>query len=380
MGQPPDSFYGSINVPIHMSSTFIMNDCDSPYFRYFYSRLGNPTRESLETWIASLESGKYGLATSSGLSAIMLITHLLTSGDHMLICDDVYGGTYTYFSKIATKKYGMEVSFIDMTDLDLLKSSIKDNTKMVLIETPTNPLLKWIDIKAVSEIWQERGLIFVVDNTFMSPYNQRPLELGADIVLHSATKYLGGHADVIMGAIVTNNKDFYDELYFLLYSIGSIPSPFDCYLVLRSLKTLSIRMKQIGDNGLQVAKYLQSHPMVEKVYYPFLETHKYYEVHKKQAKSGAGVISFVIKDGTAETSSAFLKSLKLISLAVSLGGVESLAECPALITHAKVPKEQREKIGIVDGLIRLSVGIEDVDDITSDIEQALDSLRSKSRE
>ena len=360
-----------------MSSTFVMNDWDSPYYKSFYSRFGNPTRESLETCIASLEGGKYGLTTSSGMSAIMLIAHLLDSGDHIILVDDIYGGTYTYFSNIASKKYGMESSFIDLTDLELLKRTIKDNTKMVLIETPTNPLLKWLDIKAISDIWKEKNLIFVVDNTFMSPYNQLPLEHGADIVMHSATKYLGGHADVIMGAIVTNNKDYYDQMNFLLGCIGSIPSPFDCYLVLRSLKTLSIRMKQIGENGLQVAKFLQSHPMVEEVYYPYLETHKYYEVHKKQAKSGAGVISFVIKNGTAETSSTFLKCLKIVALAVSLGGVESLAECPALITHAKVPREQREKIGVVDGLIRLSVGIEGVDDLIADLDQALNSINSE---
>lgn len=221
----------------------------------------------------------------------MIVTHLLKSGDHVLLGDDVYGGTGRYFRRIAVPTYGMEASFIDMTDIDFLRENIKENTKLIWAETPTNPLLKCFDIKAISEVCKEKNIILVVDNTFMTPYNQKPLDLGADIVIHSATKYLGGHSDLVMGAILTNNKEMYDKLFFLLYSIGSTPSPFDCYLVCRSLKTLSIRMEKIGENALSIAKYLEAHPMIEKVYYPFLESHSSYEIHKKQAKSGAGVIS-----------------------------------------------------------------------------------------
>ena len=294
-GQPPDPFFGSVNVPIHMSSTFIKPDWSNPFYKYDYGRMGNPTREALETCLASLENGKYALMTSSGMSAVMLITHLLDAGDHIIAGDDLYGGTVTYFNKIVSKTYGIETTYVDMSDPDLLRESIQDNTKIVFIETPTNPLLKWFDINAISEICKEHNLIFVVDNTFMSPYNQKPLDLGADIVMHSATKYLAGHSDVIMGALITSNKDIYDRLYFLLYALGPIPSPFDCYLVLRSCKTLSVRMKQIGENAMAVAKHLESHPKVEKVYYPGLKSHKDYEVHKKQAKTGAGVIKNQIK-------------------------------------------------------------------------------------
>lgn len=304
----------------------------------------------------------------------MIVTHLLKSGDHVLLGDDVYGGTGRYFRRIAVPTYGMEASFIDMTDIDFLRENIKENTKLIWAETPTNPLLKCFDIKAISEVCKEKNIILVVDNTFMTPYNQKPLDLGADIVIHSATKYLGGHSDLVMGAILTNNKEMYDKLFFLLYSIGSTPSPFDCYLVCRSLKTLSIRMEKIGQNALSIAKYLEAHPMIEKVYYPFLESHSSYEIHKKQAKSGAGVISFVIKEGTEETSRKFLKKLKIFILAESLGGVESLAECPALMTHASVPKEHRDAIGIVDGMIRIAVGIEDLEDLKGDLEQALSSM------
>ena len=226
-GQPPDPFYGSLNVPIHLTSTYAQRDCADPFYKFDYGRGGNPTREALESWLASLENGKYGLATSSGVSSIMLVIHLLKSGDHVIVAEDLYGGTTNYLNKYAVGTYAMEVSYIDMSDHNLLKESIKSNTKLVWIESPTNPLLKWFDINAISEICKEHNLIFVVDNTFMSPYNQKPLDLGADIVMHSCTKYLGGHADIIMGALITSNKDIYEKLYFLLYAIGSTPSPFD---------------------------------------------------------------------------------------------------------------------------------------------------------
>ena len=291
VGQPPDAFYGSVNIPVHLTSTYAQKDCADPYYLYDYGRGGNPTRNALESCLASLENGEYGLITSSGLAATMLVTHLLKSGDHVLLVDDVYGGTGRYFRRIAIPTYGMEASFIDMSDLDYVRENIKENTKVIWLETPTNPLLKCFDIQAISEICKEKNVLLVVDNTFMTPYNQQPLNLGADIVVHSATKYIGGHSDIVMGALITNNKDIYDKLYFLLYAIGPIPSPFDCYLACRSLKTLPVRMKQIGENALAWAKFLEGHSKVEKVYYPYLESHPSYEVHKKQAKSGAGVIS-----------------------------------------------------------------------------------------
>lgn len=326
VGQPPEFMYGSVNVPIHMSSTYAQYDCADPYYTFDYGRCGNPTRAALESVVASLENAKYGMVGSSGLAMTFLIVHLLKSGDHILSVDDIYGGTGRYFRRIACPTYGMEVDFIDMTDLELVKSSIKENTRMLWLETPTNPLLKVFDIKAIGEICKEHNLIYVVDNTFMSPYFQKPLDLGADLVIHSASKYFGGHSDIIMGMIMTNNDEYYEKLNFLLYAVGPNSSPFDCYLVLRSCKTLSVRMKQIGENALAVAEFLEKHEKVEKVYYPFLPSHKYYDTHVKQATGGGGVISFIIKNGTTDTSRAFLKSLKIFLLAESLGAVESLAE------------------------------------------------------
>ena len=374
IGQPPDSFYGSVNMPIHMSSTFAQTDCSEPYYTFDYGRGGNPTREALESCIASLENGKHGLVAGSGLGCTFLITHLLKTGDHILAVDDVYGGTGRYFRSVAAPTYGMEVDFIDMSDLDFVRENIKENTKLLWVETPTNPLLKCFDIQAISEICKEKNITMVVDNTFMTSYNQKPLDLGADIVVQSVTKYLGGHSDVVMGALVTNDKELYEKLYFNLYAIGPATSPFDCYLVLRSLKTLAIRMEQIGKNALACAEFLEGHEKVERVFYPGLESHPYHEVHKKQATGNAGIISFIIKDGTADSSRTFLKSVKVFTLAESLGGVESLAECPAIMTHASVPKEHREKIGIKDGLIRLAVGIEDSADLIADLDQTLKSL------
>lgn len=291
VGQPADTFYGSVNMPIHMSSTYAQTDCATPFYNYDYGRGGNPTREALESCIASLENAQYGLVAGSGLGITMLVTHLLKTGDHILLCDDVYGGIARFFKRIAEPIYGMESDYVDLDDLDNIKAGIKDNTKLLWIESPTNPLLKCYDIKAISEICKENNLIFVVDNTFMTPYNQTPLDLGADIVMHSVTKYLGGHSDVVMGALATNNKELYDRLYFYLYAVGPATSPMDCYLVLRSLKTLAVRMEQINKNGLAVAEFLEKSDKIDRVYYPLLESHKYYEVHKKQAKGGAGIVT-----------------------------------------------------------------------------------------
>ena len=290
-GQPPDAFYGSVNVPIHMSSTFAQTDAAEPFYTYDYGRGGNPTREALESVIASLEGGKYGLVAGSGLGMTMLITHTLKSGDHILSVDDIYGGSGRFFRKIAEPVYNMTTDFIDMTDLDLVRSSIKENTKMIWLETPTNPLLKCFDIKAISEIAKEHNILFVVDNTFMSSYNQRPLELGADIVMSSVTKYMGGHSDIVMGWWATNDKDLYDKVYFNLYAIGPATSPMDCYFVMRSIKTLSVRMERINSNALQIAELLEKNEKIDKVYYPMLPSHEYYDIHKKNATGGAGVVS-----------------------------------------------------------------------------------------
>jgi cystathionine gamma-lyase len=291
MGQPPDAIYGSVNMPIHMSSTFAQTDCATPFYNYDYGRGGNPTREALETVIASLENAKYGLVAGSGLGIVMLITHMLKSGDHILCVDDVYGGTGRYFQKIAEPVYNMKTTLIDMTDLDSITEAITEDTKLLWLETPTNPLLKCFDIKAISEICKKHDIIFVVDNTFMTSVNQRPLDHGADIVMQSVTKYMGGHSDVVMGALATNNKDLFDKCFFNLYAIGPATSPMDCYLVLRSLKTLSIRMEKIGKNALAIAEFLEQNTKVEKVYYPMLPSHKFYDIHKKQATGGAGIIS-----------------------------------------------------------------------------------------
>lgn len=291
MGQPADPVYGSVNMPIHMSSTYAQTDCATPFYNYDYGRGGNPTREALETVIASLENGKYGLVAGSGLGICMLITHLLKSGDHILCVDDVYGGTGRYFNKIAVPIYNMKTTLVDMSVLDNITDAITEDTKLLWLETPTNPLLKCFDIQAIGEICKQHDIIFVVDNTFMTSVNQKPLDHGADIVMQSVTKYLGGHSDVVMGALITNNKELYDRLYFNLYAIGPATSPMDCYLVLRSIKTLSIRMERINKNGLAVAEYLEQSDKVDKVYYPMLPSHKYYEIHSKQATGGAGIVS-----------------------------------------------------------------------------------------
>jgi cystathionine gamma-lyase len=290
-GQAPDAFYGSVNVPIHMSSTFAQTDCGEPFYTFDYSRGGNPTREALEKVISSLENGKYGMVAGSGLGVTMLIVHLLKSGDHILSVDDVYGGTGRYFRNIVSPVYGIESDFIDMSDLELVRSSIKENTKLVWLETPTNPLLKCFDIRAISDICKEKGAILVVDNTFMSSFNQKPLDLGADLVMQSVTKYIGGHSDVVMGSLATNNEELYKRVYFNLFAIGPNTSPMDCYLVLRSIKTLKIRMEAINKNGLAIAEHLEGHEKVEKVNYPMLKSHDYYDVHSKQATGGAGIIS-----------------------------------------------------------------------------------------
>lgn len=302
-GQPPDPFYGSVNMPIHLTSTFAQYDAADPYFKFDYGRVGNPTREALEQCVGSLEGGKHCLAFSAGCACTMIITHLLKSGDHIVCVDDVYGGTGRFFRRIASEIYGMSVDFVDMTNLDNLKKAIKKNTKLVWLETPTNPTLKCIDIQEATKICKKAGVISVVDNTFLSPVFQQPLKLGADIVMHSGTKYLAGHADVVMGFVITNNKEIYDKLFFYGYAIGPVPSPFDCYLVLRSLKTLKIRMEAINNNAQRIAEYLETRKdVVEKVLYPGLKSHPHYKIAQKQTKGNAGIVTFIIKNGTVEDS------------------------------------------------------------------------------
>lgn len=339
---------------------------------YDYSRSGNPTRQSFEECIAACENAKYGLAFGSGLATLMTITHMLKSGDEVVSVDDVYGGTRRYFTRIASN-FDLKFSFVDMSTLDDLKKAMTDKTKMVWLETPTNPLLKVADIKLVADYVHSRGAFLVVDNTFMSPYFQNPLELGADIVMHSVTKYINGHSDVVMGVLATNNKDFYDKLKFLQYAIGAVPSPFDCFLALRGLKTLHVRMEQHQKNAFAICDFLTKHPKVDRVIYPGLPSHPQHELCKRQMKGFGGMVVFFLK-GTIAESNKFLENIKIFALAESLGGVESLIELPSVMTHASVPPEERAKLGISDTLIRISVGIEDVSDLIKDISNALDKL------
>ncbi|XP_074612146.1 cystathionine gamma-lyase-like [Acropora palmata] len=370
-GQDPEQWNSRAVVPpISMSSTF-KQDAPGVHRGFEYSRSGNPTRNCFEACVAALEGAKHGIATASGLSATMLLTHLLKSGDHILSVDDVYGGTNRYFSQVAAPQMGIEISFVDLAELSKLKSAIKPNTKMVWIETPTNPLLKLVDIQGASEIvHQNEGIILVVDNTFMSSYFQRPLSLGADVVMHSVTKYLNGHSDTVMGVICTNNDELCSKLRFLQNALGPVPSPFDCYLANRGLKTLHLRMRQHQINALAVARFLEKNPRVQRVIYPGLDSYPQLELAKKQMTGFGGMVTFFI-EGDVENSKQFFKASKLFTLAESLGGFESLTELPSIMTHASVPKDQREILGISDTLIRLSVGLEDTEDLIEDLDQAL---------
>jgi cystathionine gamma-lyase len=367
-GQEPDPTTGAINTPLYMSSTFAQSS-PGVHKGYVYSRSSNPTRKAYEDCLASLESGSYGLAFASGCAAMAAIVQLLKAGDHVLCSDDVYGGTFRLFDKVI-RNNGIEFSYVDLGDLKKFETAIKPNTKMVWIETPTNPLLKLADIKAVSQIAKSKKMLSVVDNTFMSPYFQRPLELGADITMHSTTKYVGGHSDIIGGAVVVNDKDLAEKLYFIQKSVGAVPGNFDCYISLRSLKTLPVRMRAHESNAKAVAAFLSQHPKVEKVIYPGLETHPQYQLAKAQMSGFGGMITFFVKGGMNE-SRKLMERVKVFTLAESLGGVESLIEHPGIMTHASVPEDQRKALGISDALVRLSVGIESEEDIIEDLRQAL---------
>jgi len=371
-GQEPERWNSrAIIPPLSMSTTFKQYQPGVPFSGYEYSRSGNPTRNCLEQCLAKIEGAKYGMCFSSGLGATTSIVHMLKAGDHIISIDDVYGGTNRYFSKVATK-FGIKLSFCDMTaDPEKLREAMTPETKLVWIETPTNPLLKIADIQALAAIAHEqKDVIVVVDNTFASPYYQRPLSLGADITFHSVSKYINGHTDVIMGAVMTNSDEIMERLRFLQNAIGPVPSPFDCYQVNRGVKTLHVRMREHMKNALAVAKALEANPRVTKVVHPGLPSHPQHELAKRQMKGYSGMITFYIKGGVKEATK-FLQSVKVFCLAESLGGYESLCEHPGLMTHASVPAEQREVLGISDTLIRLSVGIEDEEDLLADIDQAL---------
>lgn len=367
-GCDPDSGTGAIMTPIFQTSTYVQ-ESPGKHKGYDYSRTHNPTRTALEKNIASLEEGNYGLAFSSGMSAISAVTQLFNTGDHIICCDDVYGGTFRLFDKVL-KRYKLEFDFADLTNPKSLERYIRDNTKLVWLESPSNPLLKLVDIEAIASIAKKKNILVVVDNTFATPFFQKPLKLGADIVMHSTTKYLNGHSDIIGGALVTNDRELYDRLQFLQNAIGAVPGPFDCFLVLRGIKTLAVRMGRHQENAIKIAQFLENHPKVRRVIYPGLKSHPQHELAGKQMSGFGGIITFFIKGGL-EAARNFLERVKIFSLAESLGGVESLIEHPAIMTHASLPKEVREKLGISDELIRVSAGIENIDDLTGDLEQAL---------
>ncbi|MBC7754983.1 MAG: cystathionine gamma-synthase [Moraxellaceae bacterium] len=371
-GQNPDPTTGAIMTPVYLTSTYVQ---ESPgvHKGWEYSRTHNPTRKAYENCIANLESAKYGFAFASGCAATTTIMHMLKQGDHVVAMDDMYGGTFRLFDKVL-RHLGLDFTFTDLTDVKNLEKSIKPNTKLLWLETPTNPTLKLADIKTLSQIAKAKNIIVVVDNTFMSPYFQRPIELGADIVVHSATKYIGGHSDMVGGVAVTNNLQMAEKLAFLSNSMGGIQGPFDSFLALRSLKTLPIRMKAHAENGMKIAEFLEKHPLVDKVVYPGLKSHPQYELAKEQMTGFGGMITFFIKGGF-DSAKKFLESVQVFALAESLGGVESLIEHPAIMTHASVPPEQRKILGIDDSLIRLSVGIEDCDDLLTDLKQAFAQIK-----
>lgn len=368
VGQAADETTGATIVPIYQTSTFTQEEVNK-HKGYEYSRVGNPTRSALDACLASLEEGKFGLTFSSGLAAEHAILSMLKPGDHVIVPEDMYGGTYRLIKEIF-EPFNVKFSFTDFTDLNAIRKEFLPSTKMVWIETPTNPTLKIFDIRAISDLSHKHNSLVVVDNTFLSPYFQKPLLLGADIVVHSTTKYINGHSDIIGGAIVLNDKGLYDKIHLVQKSVGAVPSPFDSWLTLRGVKTLAVRMRQHEENAIKVALFLQKQPNVLEVFFPGLETHPGHGIAKKQMTGFGGVVSFKLQGGLAECN-IFFKKLKIFQLADSLGGIESLANYSAMMTHDYFPKELREKIGVTDNLIRLSVGIEHIDDLLEDLNNAL---------
>lgn len=368
-GQQPDAAYGAVMPPIYQTSTYAQST-PGGHKGFEYSRSANPTRTALENSLASIENGNYGLAFASGLSAIDAVIKLLKPGDEVISTNDLYGGSYRLFRQVF-ENFGIKFHFIGMQSVAAIAQKVNANTKLVWVETPTNPMMNIIDIKSIAALTKEKGLLLAVDNTFATPYLQRPLDFGADIVMHSATKYLGGHSDVVVGALVVKDKKLADKLYFIQNASGAVCGPMDSFLTLRGIKTLHVRMQRHCENGKVIAEYLKNHPKVEKVYWPGFEDHLNHDVARSQMKDFGGMISFIPKGSSFEDTIKIVEKLKVFTLAESLGGVESLAGHPASMTHASIPKEEREKSGVVDALIRLSVGIEDVNDLIEDLEQSI---------
>jgi cystathionine beta-lyase len=371
-GQEPDPTTGAIMTPIYQTSTYVQQS-PGDHKGYEYSRTGNPTRNALENNLAALENGKFGLCFGSGLAAVDCIIKLLKPGDEVISTNDLYGGTYRIFTKVF-EKMGIKFHFTGMNKLENIESLINKNTKMIWAETPTNPMLNIVDIKSLSDISKQNKLIFVVDNTFATPYLQRPLELGADIVMHSLTKYMGGHSDVVMGAAICNDEKIAEELYFLQNSCGGVPGPQDAFLVLRGIKTLHVRMQRHCENGKVIAEFLNTHPKVNNVYWPGFKSHPNHDIAKRQMNDFGGMISFDLIGNKLKDAIRVVSSTHFFTLAESLGGVESLIGHPASMTHAAIPKVEREKTGVVDSLIRLSVGIEDAEDLIKDLDKALNKI------
>lgn len=368
-GAEPDPSTGAIMTPIFQTSTYVQS-APGMHKGYEYARSQNPTRAALESALAIIENGKHALAFSSGVAATDAVIKLLSPGDEVVAASDMYGGTYRLFTKVF-ERFGIKFVYVDTTDVQNVANAITEKTKLIWLETPTNPLMNITDIEAVAAISKKAGTILCVDNTFASPYLQNPLDLGADIVMHSSTKYLGGHSDVIQGALMMNDDSLRDQLYFIQKSCGAVPGPFDCFLVLRGIKTLHVRMKQHCENGIIIANYLRNHPKVKHVYWCGFEDHHNHDIAKKQMRGFGGMLSFTLKDESVEAATKVLSSTKIFSLAESLGGVESLINHPASMTHASIPREERIKNGLTDGLIRLSIGIEDAEDLVEDLKQAI---------
>jgi cystathionine beta-lyase len=368
-GLEPDSATGAIMTPIYQTSTYVQDGIGN-HKGFEYSRTGNPTRHALESNLAAIENGKYGACFGSGLAAIDCVIKMLNPGDEVISTNDLYGGSYRIFKTIF-EKYGIKFHFVDMLNIENISNVINDKTKLIWVETPTNPMMNIIDIEAVAKIAKSNHALLAVDNTFATPYLQTPLDLGADIVMHSVTKYLGGHSDVVMGALVCNDNKIAEEMYRIQNSSGAVTAPMDSFLVLRGIKTLHVRLQRHCENGEKIAQWLNDHPKVDKVYWPGFETHTNHDVAKRQMRGFGGMISFTLKGNQIEEAKQIVKQTHLFSLAESLGGVESLIGHPATMTHASIPKEEREKSGVVDSLIRLSVGIEDADDLIADLDKAM---------
>jgi cystathionine beta-lyase len=368
-GQQHDPSTGAVMTPIFQTSTYVQQS-PGKHQGYEYSRSENPTRHALEKAFASIENGEYGLAFSSGMAATDCVLRLFNPGDEIIAGEDIYGGSYRMFTRLF-KKYGLKFTFVDMNNVEKITNAITLNTRLIWLETPSNPLLKIADIEVITSIAKANNILTAVDTTFATPYNQQPLEMGVDIVMHSATKYLGGHSDIVMGALMVKDEKLAKDLHFIQFAAGAVAGPMDCFLALRGLKTLALRMQRHNENGMAVAHFLNQHPKVEMVYYPGLENHENHEIAKRQMKGFGGMVSFRLKDKTKEATLRMLQNFSVFTLAESLGGVESLVSHPVTMSHASIPAREREKLGITDSLTRLSVGVEDIDDLIEDIRKAL---------